>query len=273
MKLKHYLLAFSALALSATSLESSAQVSILNGKILLSEDNELVQSVETHANPYPFILDEGDFEMELALNANPLTKSGLSDIQAGELKWRPLKDLSTIPEDWVPYQFCDNYICYTYGLGAVFWFDSEDYFEFNALTSDQPESDFYTTMYIPESSEDDFGEIVIELVFDNGTEYYVDTFKFGFINLGPVNINELEELNTFNVYPNPVTDDLYIKMTEQINIQSVSLFSITGRQLIHADQINHKEFTLNVSSLNAGIYLVRIEDVNGKAVIKKINVQ
>ena len=67
---------------------------------------------------------------------------------------------------------------------------------------------------------------------------------------------------TAKLYPNPAKDETYIKITMpnpgRINL---SIFDITGRAII-ADQFDvssiEYSYKLNVSSLRAGIYLIRI---------------
>lgn len=269
-KMKKILLYFTALGLSTIPFQSFAEpTTILNGKLRLDEGKNLVNVVESEANPHP--ITSSDLEEALVINDNRLFLNGLSPIQSGVLKWKTLQGESIIPEGWLAYQLCDNNTCFTYlGENEEYWFEREYYQEFNTI---EQYSDFYTTMYIPEGSEDEYGAIVVEVVYENGDEYYVDTFEFGFINLEAVNIDELEELTSFKLYPNPVKDDLYISMTERNNIQSISVFSITGRQLLKRENINNKEYSLNLSSLNSGIYLIRIEDINGQTAIKKISVQ
>lgn len=66
------------------------------------------------------------------------------------------------------------------------------------------------------------------------------------------------------IYPNPVTDKLYINSSEKI--ENVSVFSLTGGKIENSAFIN--DF-INVSTLQSGIYFLKVLDVSGKSVIQK----
>ena len=76
-----------------------------------------------------------------------------------------------------------------------------------------------------------------------------------------------ESFNTNNLnvslYPNPVNDILNIDTKEEI--LSVEVFTLQGQKVLSS-----KENKINVSELPAGIYLVRIQDVNNNIATKKI---
>ena len=65
------------------------------------------------------------------------------------------------------------------------------------------------------------------------------------------------------LYPNPVNDILNIDTKEEI--LSVEVFALQGQKVLSS-----KENKINVSELPAGIYLVRIQDVNNNIATKKI---
>ena len=73
------------------------------------------------------------------------------------------------------------------------------------------------------------------------------------------NANNLE----VGLYPNPVNDVLNIDTKDEIS--SVEVFALQGQKVLSS-----KENKINVSQLPAGIYLVRIEDVNNNIATKKI---
>lgn len=64
----------------------------------------------------------------------------------------------------------------------------------------------------------------------------------------------------FEIYPNPATDQIFIK--SGIRIAKVTVSNVTGEVLInkeiHADHVN-----LNISELDAGYYIIRIESNEG----------
>ena len=78
-----------------------------------------------------------------------------------------------------------------------------------------------------------------------------------------------------NVYPNPVKDVLKVKLNENLEVKDIYFVDLSGKILKPADiyQPNRRELHVNVSNLNAGIYLLNInkdKDFNKvKVVIEK----
>lgn len=71
-----------------------------------------------------------------------------------------------------------------------------------------------------------------------------------------VGLTELEkEENTIRVFPNPASKYLQIVNNENTFIEKISLSSIDGKQIWHFD---HRQNKLDVSSVPAGFYLLRI---------------
>lgn len=64
------------------------------------------------------------------------------------------------------------------------------------------------------------------------------------------------EFGEINIYPNPFVDRISI-ITEK-NIDQVSIFDLTGRQVLRAIP-NAESFSLDVSNLNKGMYLVSLK--------------
>jgi len=83
----------------------------------------------------------------------------------------------------------------------------------------------------------------------------------------PVFISDIQSVGSAVVYPNPVKDILNIgNVSEKV---VVSIFSIEGKKLM---QSKEGATSINISSLQNGIYLVRISDQNMET-IKRIIVQ
>lgn len=67
--------------------------------------------------------------------------------------------------------------------------------------------------------------------------------------------------NLLSVYPNPVSERLFIDSDESISQNaSVSLFDITGKQLYSVDINRINNFGLDMSGYTAGMYLLKITD-------------
>ncbi|WP_034061348.1 T9SS type A sorting domain-containing protein [Lacinutrix jangbogonensis] len=70
------------------------------------------------------------------------------------------------------------------------------------------------------------------------------------------------EINEFKIYPNPVSNTLNIKMSQDFN--KAQVYNIQGQKVLES---NTK--TINVSNLAAGLYLIQIEDTNGATQTKR----
>ena len=102
---------------------------------------------------------------------------------------------------------------------------------------------------------------------------YVETSIVIVSDLGvqviPVNINEeiisgVDEnlAASFEVYPNPMNNTLYING----DVQDVTIFNAVGQQVLFVEKMNE----INVTDLSEGLYFVRISDMKGNSVVKKI---
>lgn len=69
------------------------------------------------------------------------------------------------------------------------------------------------------------------------------------------------------LYPNPSKEIVNIKIINGIKIKEVTVYSYLGKRILTTDKT-----TFNVSNLNKGLYLVKIESSKGSA-IKKLIVQ
>ena len=67
---------------------------------------------------------------------------------------------------------------------------------------------------------------------------------------------------SFEVYPNPMNNTLYING----DVQDVTIFNAVGQQVLFVEKMNE----INVESLSEGLYFVRISDKRGNSVVKKI---
>jgi plastocyanin len=109
-----------------------------------------------------------------------------------------------------------------------------------------------------------------------GTNSYVCTphsdNMFGTITVvaeGTLSIDAFDALSTINMYPNPtsanLTIDFKIQNTEKLNIK---VFNLLGKEVL-SKQISKNDVSVEVSSLNDGIYIVRITSLDGQNSITK----
>jgi hypothetical protein len=76
-------------------------------------------------------------------------------------------------------------------------------------------------------------------------------------------INELGL--SFNIYPNPVKDE--IRITSEEIIEQVTIYSIDGRK-IYNKQGNNVQSTINVANLSPGTYFIKVNGIVNKFVKK-----
>jgi hypothetical protein len=87
----------------------------------------------------------------------------------------------------------------------------------------------------------------------NGNTFYIDNWYFS--KGTPLSIGSLEEADVY-IYPNPVQNTLNVSAGAAVD--SVSIFDITGREVLRATP-NAAAFSLDVATLNKGLYLVSLK--------------
>ena len=87
------------------------------------------------------------------------------------------------------------------------------------------------------------------------------------IDTGLSNIDN--EILDLKIYPNPVNDDLITIISPVEGLKQIEVYSVTGRKLM--DTRTYKS-TLNLSSFNSGIYMVKVT-INGQSKVSKLVVR
>ena len=77
------------------------------------------------------------------------------------------------------------------------------------------------------------------------------------------------ETHKVALYPNPVSDKLFIESQESIN--QITVYNIQGKQLRNSYFNNGKRVELDVSILQNGVYFIEIKTPNGNSIVKKVN--
>lgn len=68
------------------------------------------------------------------------------------------------------------------------------------------------------------------------------------------------------LYPNPVSDALFIKTANQEILQNIEIFDHSGKNISSARSVNQ----INFHTYSSDLYLVRFTDSNGVIKIKKV---
>lgn len=84
---------------------------------------------------------------------------------------------------------------------------------------------------------------------------------------GGVGIESAVVANNMSLYPNPATSNLTINFTEQVEM--IKIYSVEGREMMQFVPSSLTE-TINISSLNSGVYFVVSQKGNEKSVQKLI---
>ncbi|WP_452232334.1 T9SS type A sorting domain-containing protein [Lacinutrix sp. MEBiC02595] len=106
-------------------------------------------------------------------------------------------------------------------------------------------------------------EVIFSVKSTSGDGVLIDNVVL--VKSATLSVNQ-NEAATFSVFPNPVTNgtvNIKINNNEAVN---VSVFDVLGKQVLVKNVTNQ---TLNVSSLNAGVYILRIAQ-NGNSTTKKL---
>jgi hypothetical protein len=86
------------------------------------------------------------------------------------------------------------------------------------------------------------------------------------ININPTSINENSMNDFFEVYPNPATSVLNINNIENRNITSLIVLDVSGKTVLSKANVISK--SLNIESLEKGVYFLNIETKDGIATLK-----
>jgi len=89
----------------------------------------------------------------------------------------------------------------------------------------------------------------------------------------PVNAsNEISNEKVVDIYPNPARDLLNLKSATNQKIQSVEIRSLHGNKIL-SQSLNNDSFTVDISNVSGGLYLVNLLMEDGNIVVKKIQVE
>lgn len=91
-------------------------------------------------------------------------------------------------------------------------------------------------------------------------------YSFGFPNMALLNV-ETQELNSFNIYPNPTNGNtVYINTKNNAEISNIRVFDITGKQVINQTNPSNE---INVQGLQQGMYILQLQ-IGNQTVNRKL---
>jgi glucose/arabinose dehydrogenase len=101
-----------------------------------------------------------------------------------------------------------------------------------------------------------------ELYITNGTSVskIVDT------SLSTIALDE----SVLTIFPNPATNELFIKNNNNVALQSIAITDLTGKVVLNQDIQNIGSNAINIANLAKGMYLVKVQTPNGLSATSKI---
>ena len=174
--------------------------------------------------------------------------------------------------DWDIYVF-DNYHCGRLSNGAGIWFDNDTlylgFLDYSTTDCVNSENNLFRDQHFGIYLNDVDKEFAYEVTYiSNGDKQLVITNEFGdqAIYLSPILGIPEDNTISFKIYPNPVSDKLYISSDNTV-AESTSIYSLTGKKILEA--VNETN-SINVSALSKGMYFLELTSSEGKTVKKFI---
>lgn len=127
---------------------------------------------------------------------------------------------------------------------------------------DEPGSQGYVTYTIsPNPGLSDYTEVAntAHIYFDYNPPIVTNTTLNTYVSVIPMSTESIENTNTLNIYPNPVTDKIYWE--DKFKTYRVSVSSIDGKKLMEIN--NPSQNSIATESLSAGLYILTISTENG----------
>lgn len=101
--------------------------------------------------------------------------------------------------------------------------------------------------------------------FESGNIVISGTSGFTLVKASQLSTDDFAQ-NKFALYPNPANNVLTVSSTEA-GIESVEIFNILGQQVYSNRFASNLTETINISGLNSGMYLVKINDNTTKRLV------
>ena len=106
----------------------------------------------------------------------------------------------------------------------------------------------------------------VKLAFVKNGTYQMAMDDIRVVTFNNEDITDIDEIAEINIYPNPAKDYLKIEIQEYID-DNLIITDITGKTLI-TKAVTSNNIEIDVSSLNSGLYLIKIGGYIGKFIIK-----
>ncbi len=105
------------------------------------------------------------------------------------------------------------------------------------------------------------------------------SYSFDLYRVYPRDINDVttssiegNQIQGLEIYPNPVSNGT-VYLSANSNIASVNVYNVVGQNVKSIQEINENQTSIKVADLNKGMYILKIETINGKTNTHKITVK
>ena len=109
--------------------------------------------------------------------------------------------------------------------------------------------------------------LIVETIASVQAVHKFDNFVISAVDTVPLSTQDFIS-SKFNVFPNPINDVVTITNNENINIEQIQVFDISGKSVKTHSYTNVNVVELNVENLASGSYLLQIKTDKGMAVKK-----
>ena len=96
--------------------------------------------------------------------------------------------------------------------------------------------------------------------------YYIARY----LNESTNGTEDYDKPNLLNIYPNPVLNDLSLKLPDNITKGVISFFDSQGKMILIQNFFDKKEVNINLPNISSGLYFIRIIDEDGKMYTSKV---
>ncbi|WP_296143929.1 PQQ-dependent sugar dehydrogenase [uncultured Flavobacterium sp.] len=80
-------------------------------------------------------------------------------------------------------------------------------------------------------------------------------------------------VNGFKMYPNPAGERVEISSTNNLTLSQFSVVDLSGKILLQQPLESTNQHVIDVSSLQTGLYIVKLQDVSGKIFTSKLDIK
>src|SRR5690606_11442768 len=101
------------------------------------------------------------------------------------------------------------------------------------------------------------------------SEYKFDNIVISAVNTVPLSVQDFIS-NKFNMFPNPASNVVTITNSENIGVEQIQVFDISGKAVQSYIFNNENQVQLNIEELAAGTYMLHIKTNEGTAVKKLV---